>query len=247
MSSSEVADAKPSFQRIVAPRGLRHEVVDRIRSDIHAGVLRPGARLPTEQEMIAAFGVSRTVVREAVAALRAEGLVETRQGVGAFVNPAPAAQFRLEPGGLPSIDDVVSVMELRIGVETEAAELAAARASRRQIQAIEAALKRIDTRMRAGDLAITEDFAFHRSIAEATGNHHFVAFLEFLGLFFIPRHSVRVAGPDTATYLARLQTEHRAIFDAIRRHADDEARAAMRLHLANSRARYAAMAAAAGK
>src|SRR5262245_51229410 len=65
------------------------ELVDRLASEILAHRIEPGARLPTEQAMMAAFGVSRTVVREAVAALRAEGLVETRQGVGAFVNRDP--------------------------------------------------------------------------------------------------------------------------------------------------------------
>src|ERR1041384_8258091 len=73
-----------AFAPLTAPRSLTHELVERLGADITSGKLAPGARLPTEQELIAATGVSRTVVREAVAALRAEGLVVTRQGVGAF-------------------------------------------------------------------------------------------------------------------------------------------------------------------
>src|SRR5208282_6865573 len=77
---------KLSVMRPVAPpRNLPHEIAERLAEEIMKGVLSPGARLPTEQEMVAAMGVSRTVVREAVAALRAEGLVTTRQGAGAFV------------------------------------------------------------------------------------------------------------------------------------------------------------------
>src|ERR1700758_4746384 len=104
-----------SVLRPVAPtRNLRHEIAERLAAEIVGGKFAPGARLPTEQEMVAAMGVSRTVVREAVAALRAEGLVMTRQGAGAFVaadvEPRP---FRLALDGLPSIEEVLDVMELR--------------------------------------------------------------------------------------------------------------------------------------
>jgi len=78
--------------------------------------------------MVAAMGVSRTVVREAVAALRADGLVVTRQGAGAFVAPdAERRPFRLALDGLPSIGAVLEIMELRASVEVEAAGLAASR------------------------------------------------------------------------------------------------------------------------
>jgi DNA-binding FadR family transcriptional regulator len=194
--------------------------------------------------MIAAFGVSRTVVREAVAALRAEGLVSTRQGVGAFVAEQSARQpFRLAPGGLPSIADVLQVMELRTGVETEAAGLAAERATKAQLAAIGAALKALDRAIDAGELATEEDFGFHRAIAEATGNPHFPRFIEFLGHFIIPRLSVRVAAPRPRDYLRLIQVEHREILAQLRAHDVRQARAAMRRHLTRSRERYARLAA----
>jgi DNA-binding FadR family transcriptional regulator len=215
-----------------------------VRSDIVEGRIAPGARLPTEQEMIAAFGVSRTVVREAVAALRAEGLVATRQGVGAFVaEEAPLRPFRIEPGGLASLGEVLQVMELRTGVETEAAGLAAERATRSNLKALDAALRVIDGAIQRGESAVAEDFAFHRAIAEATGNPHFVRFLEFLGRYIIPRQSVRMLIPDPAAYLATIQDEHREIVAAIGGHDAAEAQAAMRRHLTNSRQRYARLAA----
>ena len=80
--------SRPSLsvtQPLPAPRSLTGELVARLTDDITSGKIPPGSQLPTEQELIAATGVSRTVVREAVAALRADGLVVTRQGVGAFV------------------------------------------------------------------------------------------------------------------------------------------------------------------
>jgi GntR family transcriptional regulator, transcriptional repressor for pyruvate dehydrogenase complex len=237
-ASTKVGDFT-GFARIAPSRGLAYEVVERIRSDIGSGRLRPGDRLPTEQDMIASLGVSRTVVREAVAALRAEGLVITRQGVGAFVaDDMRLRPFRIAPGGLRSIAEVLQVMELRTGVETEAAGLAAERATAANIEAIEAALETFDRAIGGGDLAVAEDFAFHRGIAAATGNPHFSSFLEFLGRFIIPRQSVRIAMPDPRGYLAAIQAEHRQILAAIRARSAAKAQAAMRRHLSNSRERY---------
>src|SRR5262249_56713966 len=107
-------------------RNRAGEVVQRTADAIGGGWLEPGARLPTEQELMAALGVSRTVVREAVAALRADGLVTTRQGSGAFVAAdASRVPFRIDPDGLSSIGDVLEVMELRLATEVEAAPPAA--------------------------------------------------------------------------------------------------------------------------
>jgi DNA-binding FadR family transcriptional regulator len=222
-------------------------VVDRIGADIINGKLRPGARLPTEQEMMAALGVSRTVVREAVAALRAEGLVTTRQGVGAFVaEGAPLRPFRIETNGLRSISEVLHVMELRTGIEIEAAGLAAERARPAHVEAIAAALTAIDRSIEQGELAVAEDFAFHRGIAEATGNPQFPRFLEFLGSIIIPRQSVRVASPNPRAYLEMIQKEHRDIFAAIRAKDCAGAQEAMRRHLLHSRERYRKLVTGAG-
>src|SRR5687767_12511485 len=92
-----------ALRPIEAPRSLTHELVSRLTADITGGKLPPGAKLPTEQEMIAAMGVSRTVVREAVAALRADGLVVTRQGVGAFVANNASRPFRIRFDELHSL------------------------------------------------------------------------------------------------------------------------------------------------
>ncbi len=89
-SSSALADAAQSqreglLRPLDAPKSLSSEVIDRLAEQIMSGKLPVGAKLPSEQEMMKGMGVSRTVVREAVAALRARGLVVTRQGAGAFV------------------------------------------------------------------------------------------------------------------------------------------------------------------
>jgi GntR family transcriptional regulator, transcriptional repressor for pyruvate dehydrogenase complex len=230
-----------------APRSLTGELVARLTADITSGKIKPGSRLPTEQELIAATGVSRTVVREAVAALRADGLVVTRQGVGAFVpeNARPPLRIQFDP--LSPLRAVLDVMELRTGIEIEAAGLAAERASTAQIRKVTECFDAITAAIRRGEDAIREDFALHCSIADATGNPQFRRFLEHLGRFIIPRQTIRGGpGMPRRAYSETFQREHRDIVQAIRAGAVGEARAATRQHLGNSRKRYQRFAAKLG-
>lgn len=238
-----MTDRLTPFRPLAPPRNLTDEVVGRLAAEITGGGLQPGARLPTEQAMMSAMGVSRTVVREAVAALRAEGLVVTRQGVGAFVaTDAKRRPFRLDPDGIESLGEAIKVMELRRAVEIEAAGLAAERGTQSQIEHIGKALTAMDRAISRGETAIDEDRAFHRAVAEATGNPQFARFLEFLGHFVIPRRAVADAPwrKDGAArpFLDLFQKEHRAIFEAIGDRSAEGARAAMRRHLTNSLKRY---------
>ena len=244
------SDAGPVLRPVIPPRNLTREIAERIADHIASAKLLPGARLPTEQEMVAAMGVSRTVVREAVAALRADGLVVTRQGAGAFVAPdAERRPFRLALDGLPSIAEVLEIMELRASVEVEAAGLAAGRGTAMARRRVGQALGAINAALDRGESAIDEDFAFHRAIAAATGNPQFPHFLEYLGRFIIPRQSIRVAAhrPEgQRAYLETFQREHVLIFAAISAGDAAAAREAMRQHLGNSQARYRRLAAEAG-
>src|SRR5215470_3815297 len=117
----------PLAFRPLASRSLAHALVERLSAEIVSGRLAAGARLPTEQELIASAGVSRTVVREAIAALRAEGLVVTRQGAGAFVADGSRRPFKIEPSEPGSLAEILALMELRTAIEVEAAGLAAER------------------------------------------------------------------------------------------------------------------------
>jgi len=248
-SSADTAARQPTSPR-VAPRSLTHQLAAALTADIVEGRLPSGSRLPTEQEMVVANGVSRTVVREAVAALRADGLVVVRQGVGAFVAVNVRRPFRLELEGLRSLRQALEVMELRTAVEVEAAGLAAERAAAMQIRKIAHACAAIDLAIDRNESAIDEDFAFHLSIAEATGNQQFPHFLQYLGRAIIPRKTVRVSSPNmpnNRAYLKTFQQEHRAILGAIRAGTPTQARAAMRRHLLNSRRRYQKLAAEIGQ
>jgi GntR family transcriptional regulator, transcriptional repressor for pyruvate dehydrogenase complex len=223
-------------------RNRTQELAHKLSAEIRSGRLVPGSRLPTEQELSAATGVSRTVVREAVAALRADGLVITRQGLGAFVaSDVQRWPFRIDPGELKSGADVLQILELRMSLEIEASSLAAERRSSEDLAQIKAALGAIEAEIKTGGNAVDADFKFHLAIFRASGNRYFPQFLEFLGNFIIPRQVFNVENESEkqrGQYLLRIQGEHVALFEAIRAQDATAARRAARRHLSNSLHRY---------
>lgn len=233
---------KSEFQRVTPPKNLTDSLVTQIRNMILSNDLALGQQLPTEQAMVATFGVSRTVVREAVAALRSEGLVVTRQGLGAFVaSTLNGRPFSIDPEMMQSISDVLHIMELRMTVELEAAALAAERRTKQDIKEIGQALNAIERSLKAGESAISADFQFHTAVAKASKNPYFPKLLEFLGRHIIPRQRVGFSNADPQamhTYLTKVQGEHRDVEDAIKNADPDAARAAMRVHLTHGRERY---------
>jgi GntR family transcriptional regulator, transcriptional repressor for pyruvate dehydrogenase complex len=223
------------------PRSLAHDLVDALAGRIRAGNLSPGEKLPTEAAIMEDFGVSRTVVREAISRLQAGGLVETRHGVGTFVVArGEGGAFRIGPEQLETLQDVIAVLELRIAVETESAALAAARRTPQNVEALRNALKAFTSAVEEGRDAVGPDFQFHLEVARATHNDHFVDLMGTLGGMMIPRARLEPAGPLTPereAYLRRVNAEHESIVEAIARQDAEGARAAMRTHLANSRER----------
>jgi DNA-binding FadR family transcriptional regulator len=221
------------------------ELIADLTHQIVGGGLAPGTRLPTEQQLSEEWGVSRTVVREAVAALRAEGLLVTRQGSGAFVaEQSRQRPFRIDADALDSLQRMIDVMELRLGLEAEAASLAASRRSAADIRSMEKALLAIDAAVVKSERSMAADFDFHLAIGDATRNPVFHDFLMYLGHFLIPRQSVRrntTSAEAQAANARVVQQEHHAIFQAIRARDTEAARAAMRAHLTGSRERYRAL------
>ncbi|WP_433160462.1 FadR/GntR family transcriptional regulator [Kribbella sp. CA-247076] len=221
-----------------AMSGLAHEVVDQLRARMLSGELAPGDKLPAESALVDEFGVSRTVVREAVSRLQAAGLVETFQGRGSFVLAVPERTPGLRD--VRSHRDVLDLLDFRIGVESEAAGLAAGRRTAPQLKAIERAL---DDFRRIGEdpsRSVEADFAFHQKIAAASGNRFYRELIDSLGpmMIMLPRTRLNPAYEvsDTA-HLARVVLEHENIYDAIARSDPEAARAAARVHLANTRHR----------
>ena len=217
------------------------EVVEHLGQQIQSGLLKPGDKLPTESAVMAELAVSRTVVREAISRLQASGQVETRHGIGTFVLEAPTTHnFRIAEQDMATVDDVIAVLELRISLETEAAGLAAQRATPEQLTAMASALHGFATAIHDQSDAVPSDFQFHMEVAKATGNRHFAELMTYLGTHIIPRTRIKTAdqAPEgRQAYLQRVHGEHENIFNAIRNRDPDAARAAMRMHLSNSRDR----------
>jgi len=223
------------------PRNLAQGVVEQISSSIRQGLLKPGEKLPTESSMMAQHGVSRTVVREAISHLQASGLVQTRHGIGTFVlEPPPQSGLGIDAESILTLRDVLSILELRIGVETETAGLAASRRSDEQVRELGLALGEMLDAMAVGRSAAEADKRFHLLIAQATGNRYFVDILGQLGNAIIPRarlNTVELEQDKPANFNERVSREHEDIFRAIERRDPEAARAAMRTHLSNSRER----------
>lgn len=200
---------------------------------IRSGDYPAKSRLPTEMEMSKRFGVSRTVIREAVSRLKSEGLVESRQGSGVFVREISLdAPFRIDPVVVESVTTVLQIVELRRGVESEIAALAAERCNKKQIAVIRASLKAIDDDVRAGKDGVDADMEFHRSIARATNNPHFLALWDFLGQFLKGTMSVtRALEARREETAQQVRDEHHALADAIASKDPEAARSAARRHM----------------
>jgi GntR family transcriptional repressor for pyruvate dehydrogenase complex len=222
-------------------RTLSAELADTLGQRIRSQEYAPGTKLPKEMAIMEEFGVSRTVVREAISHLQAAGMAETRHGIGTFaLLPEDTGLFRVPPDQLGTLRDTIALLELRIGLETEAAALAAMRRTDENLEKMQQSLSAFQASIEAGQNAVQADFQFHTEIALATQNNHFIQFMALLGERVIPRSRLSPSSdltPARQAYLQRVHQEHESIFNAILHQDVDAARAASRTHLSNSRER----------
>ncbi|MEY4710573.1 MAG: hypothetical protein RIS88_23 [Pseudomonadota bacterium] len=235
MLSTSPAPIEP----LAAPERLSDRVADQLARRIEGGELAPGQRLPTEQQLSERFGVSRTVVREAVSRLKSMGLLVSRQGAGVFVAPRNRARaLAFDPSVLQSLDAVVQVVEVRRALEGEVAALAAQRITPAKARALRAALEQLDAAVAAGGDGVEEDLAFHRSIAQATGNPQFERLLTFLEQY--QRDAMRVTRTNEAMhgdFMRAVNREHQAIARAVIAGDAPAARRAAMRHMVNAAVR----------
>lgn len=218
-------------------------VYNALRDDIAAGTYQLGDKLPSEARLIERFSVSRTVIREAIAALRADGLAVSRQGAGVYVTKPDALRQELLVHVDPlRISSILEMLELRIAVEAEAAALAAQRRSAAQEEEIYLKYRDFAAQMAAGASTAEADQAFHASIAAATNNPQFIAYMSMAGQASIPRAALGLKDENglQKDYLAEVHREHAAIVDAISSSDPKAASASMRAHLEGSLMRYRA-------
>jgi len=217
---------------------LADQLYGQILEQIVSGVLGAGDRLPSEKQICERFGVSRPIVREALLRLQADGLVVSRQGSGSFVQRRPPQSLTRFVQS-EDVAPILRCLEARIPVEGQAAALAAIRHTPSQLAAIGRALGELGDRLASGQLAISADLAFHRAVAEASGNGLFTQMLELLHET-IERSmtmALSITREGSRDRAARVLEEHRAIYDAIAAGDLQGAELAMRYHLNRSRQR----------
>ncbi|MEI2417958.1 FadR/GntR family transcriptional regulator [Orrella sp. JC864] len=213
---------------------LASQVTETLRREIRNGLFPVHSHLPTELALTRRFGVSRTVVREAISRLRSDGLVDTRQGSGTVVlGPNANTPFRIDLDVRGSIDDALCVLELRRSLEAEMASLAAQRRTEAQAARIWRALQAIADAGEHGSDGVREDIGFHMAIAQASGNPLFPSMLQFLGHFLHEAIGLTRGNEARNPRMARqVVAEHTAIAQAI---ADRDAAAARRAASAHMR------------
>ncbi|GAB2913049.1 FCD domain-containing protein [Paralcaligenes sp. KSB-10] len=229
--------------RDIGPSATEPTLADRITellaSQIRSGSYPVNARLPTEKFMTEEYGVSRTVVREAISRLKSEGLVETRQGSGTVVlDPKNSEAFRLGRADDNPAKAVVRIIELRRGIEAEMAALAAERRTAAEMNQIKRALKEIDKTVKEGGNGVDEDLEFHMAISRATGNPHYTALLGLLTRAL--KDAIRVTRGNEARrddLAGQVRDEHNAICQAIQARDVAAARAAAFRHMQNTAVR----------
>jgi GntR family transcriptional repressor for pyruvate dehydrogenase complex len=220
-----------SFNSVTVVRPYE-QIVNQIRQAIREGQLPRGSRLPTERALSETFGVSRSVVREAIKVLDAMGLVESRQGSGLFVrnDPIPGVTRAFILSVSPDAESVDKLFEFRQGLETEAARLAAARRTDEHLARFAAALDLCDpaAEPQDWDLFGQSDSQFHLAIAEASGNPYLLVAIA----------TAREMQQDVVNLFAEhpgsmqeAVTHHRAIAQAIANQDADEAAALMAAHI----------------
>lgn len=214
---------------------LSDSVAQQLLDKIENGVFATGSKLPSEAMLSEAFGVSRTVVREAISRLKNEG-VQPQQGRGIFVTAnANIRPLRIDYAEANLPGSVFHLLALRRAIEAEIACEAALNRSEADLVQIDEALARIDEEVDEGQDGVRADVAFHRAIAQATGNPYFLKTLEFVSQYLEAATRItRTNEAGRADFSRQVHEEHQVIVAAIRLRDPLAAGHAARAHIYNA-------------
>ncbi|MEX3951365.1 FadR/GntR family transcriptional regulator [Paraburkholderia sp. EG287B] len=222
-------------------RALSDTVAQQLLAQIDKGTFARGGKLPTEAVLAQEFGVSRTVIREAISRLKNEGVVEPRQGSGVYVAAHGAIRpLRIDYAEAMEGGSVLQILAVRRAIEAEVAAEAAMRRTDADMMAIDAALRKIDEAVAEGRDGVAEDVAFHRAIASVTGNPYFLKTLTFLNQYLEAGTVITRRNEALREDFSRqVRDEHAAIVAAIRAGDPMAARNAAQTHMYNAARRLA--------
>ena len=220
------------FNQIRRKAHLPDLIATEIMSMLESRDLVPGDILPTEATLAENFGVSRNVVREAIARLKSDGVIETKQGRGAIVKPLSEREtFRIDMSALRQSENLSALFELRRILEVEAAGIAALRRSDADLSAMLVSIETMDGAKNFDEQRLEADAVFHRTVGAATQNSYLGTIINYLSsrLKETTRATNKIYREDDLITVTI--SEHRNIFRAIKDRDLAEARAAMARHL----------------
>lgn len=231
-----------NISQVQKSKSLTNELAKSLEEEILSGKLKEGEKLPSSKTIEEQAGVSRSVVREAIAQLRAQGLVQSRQGVGVFVTSAkPQSAFVIDAEEFESLHDAINILELRMAVETEIASRAASLRTPEQLAEIKRCMLMMEKTIATGITSAAEDLNFHLAIAEAGGNPYFSRFIKYVGSGLGPSRkiiTVDMTKDEKDNFFTSIQEEHRHITNGIEIGSPEMAGAAMKAHLISSIRRH---------
>ena len=223
------------FSSVAPGVALSDQVASAIQAEIRASKLVGGDKLPTEAMLVQQFAVSRTVIREAISRLKSLGLVQTRQGSGAFVKAAGFEPLQFDVGSAVSKRAVVQMVEVRRALEAEVAALAAQRRTPSHIKRIQQAANALGKAVTLGGDGVDEDVALHRAFADAAQNPFLISTLDYLRQFLCGATRVtRANEARRADFVRQVQEEHLTIIKAIELGDPAKGRAAATRHMDNA-------------
>ena len=223
----------PHKLKPIKPKRISDQVFDQLRELIFRGEFKTGEKILTERELAEAFGVSRTSVRDAINKLVVMGLLQQRQGQGTFVRSPKSSEKSILATMVESQGaSITDVLEVRMGLECNAAAMAATRAVEKDFQFMQKSIQEMQEEVNSGRLGTEADASFHMAIAYATNNPLQIFIMKNFYDFLFTGIKVNLEGLyKVPGNIDTILDQHQAIFQAIREHSPEAAYRAMKRHI----------------
>lgn len=217
---------------------LAQQVADYLIKEINSGNFKPNETLPPENKLAEMLNVSRTVIREALAKMKHDGLLETVKGGRTKVTSDPSGHvYRLDPETYEDRDFLIHLYELRAIIESEAAALAAARANKKALATIKKRFGELEAALKNSEDGTEESLAFHKAIMDASNNDqiaNLVIWVDTKIWSFVRSSNLE----HNSAMISEIQHEHKAILKAIEDRDPAKARRLSRQHVIGAAQRH---------